>query len=141
MLVSDFDYDLPERLIAQEPALRRDLSRLLVVDRATGMLTDSKFAELPRFLKSDDLLVINNTRVFPARLIGRRVRETQRGETVLGGRVEVFLVHEVEPLTWITLVKPGRALLPGARVEFARGKLTAEVIEWLEGGRRIVRFA
>src|SRR5262249_31322255 len=85
-------------------------------------------------------LVLNNTRVFPARLIGRRLRSTAKGETVTGGRVEVFLVQQIEPLVWEALVKPGRALLPGARVEFQRGKLNAEVVEWRESGRRIVRF-
>lgn len=140
MLVSDFDYNLPESLIAQEPAERRDLSRLLVVDCASGQLTDTVFGNLPDYLRPGDLLVLNNTRVFPARLIGRRLRKTARGETILGGRVEVFLVSSIEPLVWETLVKPGRSLLPGARVEFARGKLTAEVIEWREGGRRVVRF-
>jgi S-adenosylmethionine:tRNA ribosyltransferase-isomerase len=140
MLVSDFDYDLPEHLIAQEPVEGRDRSRLLIVDRASGRFEDSLFTELPSYLKAGDLLVLNNTRVFPARLIGRRLRRTSRGETVLGGRVEVFLVSRIEPLVWETLVKPGRSLLPGARVEFARGKLTAEVIEWREGGRRVVRF-
>jgi S-adenosylmethionine:tRNA ribosyltransferase-isomerase len=140
MLVSDFDYELPDRLIAQEPAARRDASRLLVVNRETGELTDSVFTALPDYLRADDLLVLNNTRVFPARLIGRRLRVTPRGETVLGGRVEVFLVSRVEPLVWEALVKPGRALTPGARVEFARGKLTAEVITWRERGRRVVRF-
>ena len=125
MLVSDFDYDLPERLIAQEPSARRDSSRLLVLDRASGELKDSVFGRLPDFLTPGDLLVLNNTRVFPARLIGRRLRTTPRGETILGGHVEVFLVNRIEPLVWETLVKPGRSLLPGARVEFARGKLTA----------------
>lgn len=140
MLVSDFDYELPERLIAQEPSARRDASRLLVVNRTGGELRDSAFTALPDFLRAGDLLALNNTRVFPARLIGRRVRVTPRGETVLGGRVEVFLVSRVEPLVWEALVKPGRALTPGARVEFARGKLTAEVIKWRERGRRVVRF-
>jgi len=140
MLVSDFDYYLPERLIAQEPPLTRDSSRLLIVDRIGGKLVESIFAELPDHLHADDLLVLNNTRVFPARLIGRRVRVTPRGETVIGGRVQVFLVSQIEPLVWETLVRPGRSLLPGARVEFARGKLTAEVIEWRESGRRLVRF-
>jgi S-adenosylmethionine:tRNA ribosyltransferase-isomerase len=140
MLVSDFDYDLPERLIAQEPSAARDRSRLLVVDRATGKFVDSIFAELPDHLRAGDLLVLNNTRVFPARLIGRRIRTTPRGETVLGGRVQIFLVSRREPLVWEALVRPGRTLLPGARVEFARGKLTAEVIEWRENGRRVVRF-
>jgi len=140
MLVSEFDYDLPERLIAQEPAEKRDQSRLLVVNRATGEFIDSVFRDLSNYLRSGDLLVLNNTRVFPARLIGRRVRVTPRGDTVLGGRVEVFLVNRIAPLVWETLVKPGRALIPGTRVEFARGKLTAEVIEWRERGRRVVRF-
>jgi S-adenosylmethionine:tRNA ribosyltransferase-isomerase len=140
MLVSDFDYDLPERLIAQEPPVTRDQSRLLVVHRAGGKLVDSVFAELTDHLRPGDLLVLNNTRVFPARLIGRRVRITPRGDTVLGGRVQVFLVSRTEPLVWEALVRPGRSLLPGARVEFARGKLTAEVIEWRENGRRVVRF-
>src|SRR5947207_4022075 len=140
MLVSDFDYDLPERLIAQEPPLARDQSRLLVINRASGKLVDSVFAELPDYLRPGDLLVLNNTRVFPARLIGRRLRVTPRGDTILGGRVEVFLVSRIEPLVWETLVRPGRSLLPGARVEFARGKLTAEVLAWRERGRRLVRF-
>ena len=140
MLVSDFDYDLPEHLIAQEPSARRDSSRLLVVDRSSGKLFDSVFTELSETLRDGDLLVLNNTRVFPARLIGRRLRVTPRGDTILGGRVEVFLVSRVEPLVWETLVKPGRSLLPGARVEFARGKLSAEVLEWRERGRRVVRF-
>jgi S-adenosylmethionine:tRNA ribosyltransferase-isomerase len=140
MLVSDFNYELPERLIAQEPAQRRDSSRLLVVDRKASTLTDSSFVLLPEHLQPGDLLVVNNTRVFPARLIGRRVRATSRGEEVLGGRVEVFLVHRVEPMLWEALVKPGRSLLPGARVEFQGGKLGAEVLEWRENGRRLVRF-
>jgi S-adenosylmethionine:tRNA ribosyltransferase-isomerase len=140
MLVSDFDYDLPEHLIAQEPSARRDGSRLLVVDRGSGKLFDSVFTELHENLRAGDLLVLNNTRVFPARLIGRRLRVTPRGDTILGGRVEVFLVSRLEPLVWETLVRPGRSLLPGARVEFARGKLSAEVLEWRERGRRLVRF-
>ncbi|MEN3331374.1 MAG: S-adenosylmethionine:tRNA ribosyltransferase-isomerase [Blastocatellia bacterium] len=140
MLVSEFDYELPERLIAQEPAARRDQSRLLVVDRATGATGDTVFDHLPKYLRSGDVLVLNNTRVFPARLIGRRLRTTSRGETILGGRVEVFLVNRLEPLVWEALVRPGKHLLPGAEVEFARGKLTAKITEWREHGRRIVRF-
>lgn len=140
MLVSDFDYVLPERLIAQEPAARRDSSRLLVVDRTRGEFADSVFTRLPEHLRAGDLLVLNNTRVFPARLIGRRLRVTPRGETILGRRVEVFLVTRLEPLLWEALVRPGKSLLPGARVEFARGKLAAEVLHWRESGRRIVRF-
>ena len=140
MLVADFDYELPERLIAQEPASKRDDSRLLFVDRHKNNFIDSVFSELPSHLRPGDLLVLNNTRVFPARLVGKRIRVTPRGATVLGGRVEVFLVNRIEPLVWEALVKPGRVLLPGARVEFARGKLTAEILHWRESGRRIVRF-
>lgn len=140
MLVSDFSYDLPEDLIAQEPAATRDASRLLVVNRATGELRDTMFNQIGDYFREGDVIVVNNTRVFPARLIGRRIRHTARGDEVLGGRVEVFLVNRIDNLTWEALVKPGRALLPGARVEFARGKLTAEVLEWRERGRRIVRF-
>jgi S-adenosylmethionine:tRNA ribosyltransferase-isomerase len=139
MLVSDFDYHLPERLIAQEPAAQRDRARLLVVDRARATFTDSIFEQLPDYLTVGDVLVVNNTRVFPARLIGRRLRTT-RGETVAGARVEVFLVSRKEPLVWEALVRPGKAMMPGARVEFAPGKLSAEVVEWREQGRRVIRF-
>jgi S-adenosylmethionine:tRNA ribosyltransferase-isomerase len=150
MLVSDFDYNLPANLIAQEPAPRRDCSRLLVVDRATGTLIDTSFEKLPEFLRAGDVLVLNNTKVFPARLMGRVLRADTEGHQVLGASVEVFLVRRVEPLLWETLVKPGRALPAGARVAFfgdsksgeggeADG-LTAEVVQWLPHGRRIVRF-
>ena len=141
MLVSDFDYHLPDELIAQEPAANRDQSRLLVVDRASNRLDDTVFSRLPELLKAGDLLVLNNTRVFPARLIGRRVRSSSRGEKILGGRVEVFLVRRLEPLVWEALVRPGKSLLPGAQVEFARGRLAAEVVEWNEFGRRVIRFS
>ena len=117
MLVADFDYELPEHLIAQEPSSKRDDSRLLVVNRQSGEFVDSVFTELPSYLSPGDLIVLNNTRVFPARLVGRRIRVTPRGATVLGGRVEVFLVSRIEPLVWEALVKPGRVLLPGARPE------------------------
>src|SRR5262245_59493280 len=140
MLVSDFDYDLPPELIAQEPPADRDQSRLLIVNRSAGTFTDATFDRLPDFLEKGDLVVLNNTRVFPARLIGRRLRTTNRGEVVPGARVEVFLVRQIEPLLWETLVRPGRALLKGSRVEFARGKLDAEIVEWLEDGTRLVRF-
>jgi S-adenosylmethionine:tRNA ribosyltransferase-isomerase len=140
MFVSEFDYDLPEKLIAQEPSAQRDRSRLLVVERASGTLIDSVFDQLPGFLAAGDMVVLNNTRVFPARLIGRRLRTTVRGELIAGGRVEIFLIRQIEPLVWEALVRPGKSMLKGARVEFARGKLTAEVIEWRELGRRLVRF-
>src|ERR687884_1013795 len=103
MLISDFDYELPEELIAQHPAARRDASRMLVVDRARGKWRDSHFAELPSELHEGDVLVVNNTRVFPARLTGRREPS--------GGRVELLLVRESEgagPNAWEALPRPAR---------------------------------
>src|SRR5262249_5864530 len=93
MLVSDFDYYLPERLIPQEPADPRDRSRLLVLDRSGSTLPDSTFHNLLSYLRAGDVLVLNNTRVFPARLIGNKVRPGQAGKSELAGRVEVFLVR------------------------------------------------
>src|SRR5688572_21621384 len=105
MHVSAFDYELPTELIAQEPLPQRDASRMLIVDRAKLSWTDSHFRELPQQLESGDLLVINNTRVFPARLIGHRRSS--------GGRVEILLVRELEPDLWEALIKPGRRLRKG----------------------------
>jgi S-adenosylmethionine:tRNA ribosyltransferase-isomerase len=139
MLVTDFDYYLPEHLIAQEPAARRDRSRLLVVDRASATFKDLIFEQLPDCLVEGDLLVVNNTKVFPARLLGRRLRAAE-SERNPGARVEVFLISQIEPLVWEALVRPGKAMFKGARVEFAPGTLAAEVIEWREQGRRIIRF-
>ena len=136
MLVSDFDFYLPERLIAQEPAAHRDESRLLIVNRSAGTLTDAVFHQLPDYLKAGDLLVMNNTRVFPARLIGQLIKENQRSTK----DIEVFLVREIAPLLWEALVRPGKAMREGAHAEFGAGELTAEVIEWQESGRRLIRF-
>ncbi|MBI3652371.1 MAG: tRNA preQ1(34) S-adenosylmethionine ribosyltransferase-isomerase QueA [Acidobacteria bacterium] len=140
MRISDFDFELPEKLIAQEPATRRDASRLLVVNRASRTFTDAVFNQLPDFLRPSDLLVLNNTRVFPARLLGHRIRENEGGEKLVGAKVEVFLVQEVEPLIWETLVRPGKALHEGAKIEFANGQLSAEVLAWHAQGRRLIRF-
>jgi S-adenosylmethionine:tRNA ribosyltransferase-isomerase len=140
MLVSDFDYFLPERLIAQEPATRRDGSRLLVVDRASRTFADSTFDKAPSYFRAGDVLVLNNTRVFPARLIGHKVRLGAAGISTPAGRVEVFLVREMQPLVWEALVRPGRGLTKGSRVEFAGGELAGEIVEWREGGHRLIRF-
>ena len=120
MLLSEFDYELPEDLIAQQPLARRDASRMLVVNREQQSYEDSVFVSLPDYLKSNDTVVVNNTRVFPARLIG------QRDPTA--GRVEVLLVREVEPGIWEALVKPGHRLKDGARLRFGDGKLMAEIV-------------
>jgi S-adenosylmethionine:tRNA ribosyltransferase-isomerase len=132
MLISDFDYELPEELIAQEPLVERDAARMLVVDRGKGEWRDSRFAELPSYVGAGDAVVVNNTRVFPARLVGRREPS--------GGRVELFLVRELEPLVWEALARPARRLHAGERVSFGGGKLGARVIELLEEGKRVVRF-
>ena len=135
MRLSDFDYELPEGLIAQRPAGRRDASRMLLVDRARGAWRDGHFSELPGELRAGDVLVVNNTRVFPARLIGRREPS--------GGRVELLLVRESEgagPLLWEALARPARRLEAGARVTFGDGRLRAEVLAASPGGRRLVRF-
>jgi S-adenosylmethionine:tRNA ribosyltransferase-isomerase len=132
MHISDFDYELPERLIAQEPLARRDASRMLVLDRVSRTWHDSKFASLPQYLRAKDILVLNNTRVFPARLRGERASS--------GGAVELLLLREIEPNLWQTLVRPARRLQTGARITFGTSNLTAQIIESLQGGVRLIRF-
>ena len=133
MLISDFDFVLPEELIAQRPAAQRDASRMLVVNRAAGDWVEQVFTDFPTHLQAGDVLVINNTKVFPARLAGHREPS--------GGRVELFLVRELEPLTWETLARPGRRLQPGQKVSFGAGRLRGEVLQVLADGRRIVKFS
>ncbi len=138
MRVSDFDYDLPAELIAQEPLAERDRSRMLVVDRAREDWLDRSFAEFPSFLNAGDVVVLNNTRVFPARLVGHRV--------VAGGRrgamVEALLVKRIESAAneWEVLARPGRALKIGAELEFGDGRLRGVVTAIGEEGRRNIRF-
>jgi S-adenosylmethionine:tRNA ribosyltransferase-isomerase len=131
MQISEFDYDLPPELIAQEPLERRDASRMLVVQRQDESFADSEFSALPRYLKKGDVLVLNNTRVFPARLIGWRDPS--------GGRVEVLLVQQLEPLVWEALVRPGHRVRGLDRLSFSEN-LKAEVIEVREQGGRVLRF-
>jgi S-adenosylmethionine:tRNA ribosyltransferase-isomerase len=132
VLISDFDYELPEALIAQHPAPERDASRMLVLDRARAAWRDGQFSELPSELLAGDLLVVNNTRVFPARLAGRREPS--------GGSVELLLIEEREPLIWEALARPARRLMRGQRVSFGDGRLRAEVTGEHDDGRRTVRF-
>ena len=132
MLLSDFDYELPEELIAQEPLRHRDASRMLILDRAAQTREDSKFELLPAYVRAGDVLVVNNTRVFPARLIGRREPS--------GGRVEVLLTREVEPAIWEAMVRPAQRLKAGARLRFGDSSLRAEVLEYSAKGGRLLRF-
>ncbi len=151
MLVSDFDFHLPDELIAQEPLATRDASRMLHVQRGTGQWSDRQFREFPELLRAGDLLVFNNTRVFPARLYGRRVgvraqavsprNPAARG--FLHGRIEVLLTRQLstQPNDWECLVRPGRKIGVGERLGFGeRGELHAEVLTRGDFGERRIRF-
>lgn len=131
MKTSDFDYELPPELIAQTPLERRDASRLMTLDKVTGEIGHRHFYELPSLLKAGDCLVLNDSRVLPARLIGRRES---------GGTAEVLLLTDKGDKTWECLVRPGRKLREGARVTFGDGELTAEVTAVLPDGNRLVKF-
>lgn len=132
MLKSDFYYDLPERLIAQTPAEPRDSSRLMVTNRETGEITHDRFYNICDYLQKGDLLVMNDSKVFPARLYG-----TKRGT---GAAVELLLLKRRSLTDWETLVRPGKKLKSGAVVDFPEN-LSCEVLETVEEGNRIVRFA
>jgi S-adenosylmethionine:tRNA ribosyltransferase-isomerase len=139
--VADFDFTLPSDLIAQRPPVERGTSRMLVLDRGTGGVTHSTIGELGRWLQRGDLLVLNDTRVFPARLIGRREASGRSG----GGRVEWLLLQRLDQERWEALVHPGQKLKPGARVVFDAsplppGRLHGEVLERKFYGRRVVRL-
>ena len=131
MHISDFDYELPDDLIAQTPLEKRDASRMLVLDRREQTWSDSSFEEFTRHLRSNDVVVVNNSRVIPARLTGHR-------ET--GGHIEIFLVREIEVNVWEALVRPGGRLKKGARVSFGEGKLIAEAMDDPGAELRRIRF-
>ena len=132
MKTSDFYYDLPQELIAQTPIEKRDTSRLMTLDRATGEVEHHHFYELPDFLRPGDCLILNNSRVLPARLLGQRLPG--------GGACEVLLLTDKGDKTWECLVRPGRKMRTGAKLSFGNGELTAEVVGEIEGGNRLVRF-
>ena len=131
MHISDFDYDLPSDLIAQTPLEHRDASRMLVLNRREQSWIDSSFKEFTRYLRPNDVVVVNNSRVIPARLTGNR-------ET--GGQVQIFLVREIEKQIWEALVRPGSRLKQGSKVSFGEGKLTAEILDDPGAELRRVRF-
>ena len=132
MKTSDFFYELPEKLIAQDPLEDRTASRLLVLDRKEDKLEHKIFSDVIDYLSPGDCLVINNTRVIPARLIGEKEGT--------GGKVEILLLKRLKNDIWETLVKPGKKLRPGARVIFGDGRLKAEIMEIAEEGNRLVKF-
>ena len=131
MKKSDFSFDLPEELIAQTPMEQRDASRLLCLDKQTGAVEHRHFYDLPELLREGDCLVLNNSRVLPARLIG--IRPT-------GGAVELVLLRDLGGNRWECLSRPGRKTKPGQRILFGEGELQAVVEETVSGGNRIVRF-
>ena len=132
MKTSDFYYDLPPELIAQTPLDQRDESRLLCLDKATGEWSHRHFYELPNLLRPGDCLILNNSRVLPARLLGQRLPG--------GGACELLLLQDKGDKVWECLVRPGKHLRQGARVSFGNGELTAEIAEVLPDGNRLVRF-
>ena len=132
MKTSDFYYDLPEELIAQTPIQQRDTSRLMTLDKTTGAVEHHHFYDLPNYLRPGDCLILNNSRVLPARLLGQRLPG--------GGACEVLLLIDRGEKTWECLVRPGRKMRTGAKLSFGDGVLTAEVVGELEDGNRLVRF-
>ena len=132
MKVSDFDFYLPEELIAQHPLEKRDESRLMVLDKKTGEIEHKRFYDIIDYLNKGDTLVLNNTRVMPARLIDEKENT--------GGKIEFLLLKRVEGDKWECLAKPGKSAREGRRFTFGNGILKAQVIEVLENGNRIVEF-
>ncbi|MCQ4936628.1 MULTISPECIES: tRNA preQ1(34) S-adenosylmethionine ribosyltransferase-isomerase QueA [Anaerotignum] len=133
MKTSDFYYDLPEELIAQEPLEDRASSRLLVVDKLTEKWEHRHFRDIKEYLRKGDCLIINDTRVLPARLYGERVGT--------GAVMEILLLTRRDLDTWEVLVRPGKKAKPGDKISFGNGRLIAEVLEVVEGGNRIIRFS
>jgi len=141
MDVRDFDFDLPADLIAQEPAAQRSAARLLHLERSTGSIAHSTIGELPERLQPGDVVVVNNTRVFPARLIGRRVPSGGAVECLLISRLETDEGRSADGGAWEALVHPGQKLKPGARMTFEGERpLHAEIVERRFFGRRVIRL-
>ncbi len=133
MKVTDFDYDLPEELIAQDPLEKRSNSRLMVLDKNTGEISHQHFYDIKNYLKAGDCLVINNTRVIPARLYGARVGS--------GGKVEILLLKRKSDNVWECLVKPGKKARPGMEISFGDGLLLGKIIDIVDEGNRLIEFS
>lgn len=134
MKTSDFNYELPERLIAQHPMEKRDESRLMVLNRETKQIENKIFKDVLEYLNPGDCLVINNTKVIPARLYGKIVgKESEK-------LVEILILKQLENDNWEAMVRPGKKIKPGVKIEFGNGILMADVLKILENGNRIVHF-
>lgn len=131
MKVDIFDYDLPQELIAQTPAAKRDTSRLLMLNKNSGEIEHGHFTDIKSKLKPGDCLVLNDTRVIPARLMGQRTG---------GGEAELLLLKRIDDVSWETMVRPGKKLRTGKTVSFGNGKLIGTITDELENGNRIVKF-
>ncbi len=131
MLLSEYTFDLPEDLIAQQPLENREDSRMLIVDRSSASFANRQFTDFASFLRKGDLVVLNNTMVFPARLLGK-------SET--GASIEIFLIEEISPMTWLTLARPAKRLKVGKKI-FFEGNLTCEIREKTTDGKVVVHFA
>jgi S-adenosylmethionine:tRNA ribosyltransferase-isomerase len=143
MKTHDFYYELPEELIAQDPLEDRSGSRLLVLDKQTGATQHKIFKQITEYLLPGDCLVINNTKVIPARLIGEKIREHSEAETAEshGAKIELLLLKRRDKDIWETLVKPGKKARPGTKISFGNGLLTGEIIDIIEEGNRLVQFS
>ena len=142
MKKQDFYFDLPEELIAQDPLTDRSSSRLLILGKEDGSVKHGKFTDVLEYLQPGDCLVINNTKVIPARLIGERILPENSGAApdTKGAQIELLLLKRRENDIWETLVKPGKKAKPGTRIQFGDGLLTAEVLDIVEEGNRLVQF-
>jgi S-adenosylmethionine:tRNA ribosyltransferase-isomerase len=145
MRPSEFDYTLPAAQIAQHPLKARDASRMLLFDRVSGAREDRLFADLPELLRGDELIVVNNARVIPARLLGRRARrllaDGSMGLPSADGEVEILLSRQVDDATWEALVRPGKKLRVGQRLQFGGGELEAQIVAYGNQGERTLRFS
>lgn len=146
MRTNDFNYELPEELIAQDPLLDRSSSRLLALNRYTGEYDHKTFKDITKYLKKGDCLVLNNTKVIPARLIGEKLSNSsgeisKADEANHGARIELLLLKRKENDIWETLVKPGKKARPGTRISFGKGLLIGEILDVVEEGNRLVQFS
>ena len=139
----DFYYDLPKELIAQDPLEDRSSSRLLVLDKNTGDVEHTVFSNIEKYLKSGDCLVLNNTKVIPARLIGEKIHDNDKTEQdeIHGASIELLLLKRRENDIWETLVKPGKKARVGAKIKFSNGLLIGEIVDVIEDGNRLVKFS